>query len=1214
MSVVVVWRSTRAWLLMVMTLHRLTSGAGYQYLLKHTATGDCDRTGPAPLTAYYAALGNPPGRWLGTGLVGVDAGKGMAAGAIVVESAMGNLFGAGKDPISGAPLGRAYPSFTPARDRIAAQVAALPESMTASDRAAAVDTITRIELAKPHPTAVAGFDMTFTPPKSVSTMWALADRATHAAVLDSHRAAVEQALAFFERTALFTRTGTAGCQQRPTRGILAAAFDHWDSRAGDPNLHTHVVVANKVQGPDGHWRSVDSRALHHAVVTISELYDDLVADELARRLPVSWSWRHRGPRRSPGFELDGVDDGLMAEFSTRTTQIDEAMTGAVGGFYAAHGRGPNRIEISRLRQQVTRSTRPDKHVHPLRDLIDTWRRRATDRTGKTPEDLTAAVLRESRTTAMTANQIPQPVIDALADHTTTQVMERRSTWTRWNVLAESARATRGLRMASPEDREALLERVCDAVLARCVSLEPPELFEVPWEYQRPDGTSVFTRPDEARYTHRDVLAAEQRLLDATDDATAPHATSPRAAAVDLDAPVRRNDGRTVTLASDQSDAIRTIAASGRRVDVLVGPAGTGKTTTLAGLKTVWEAAHGRGTVLGLAPSSTAAAELAEALGITCENTAKWLHESTGPGAAQRATYVAHLTGERDVAHRAGDLRRLRTVDTAIAHLTMDQQRWTMRPGQLVVVDEASLAGTRTLAALAAQASAADAKLLLVGDHAQLSAVDAGGAFSLLAERGRPAVLTSLWRFAHRWEAASTRGLRAGNAGVLDTYAEHGRITAGAAEAMCEAAYTAWQSDTENGIPAILLAADARTVGALNTRAHNDRVTDGLVAPSGIATGDGAVIGVGDRVVTRVNNRRLRLPGGYVRNGDLWTVTAIGADASMTVTRLTRTGNDAGGGRVVLPADYVSANVDLGYATTTHRAQGITVDHAHVLAAPGMVRENLYVAMTRGRRDNHVYVGVDDVDPACDYLPDTHATPDGRDALTAILATSGAELSATQTIAARQNAAASLKRLEPIRQTILADASAPRWTAALRRAGLSADHVDEIVASPACGPLFTALERGAALDQPMDDVLTELIWSRPLNAPGEPVRDLAALLHHRATEWLNTLVEDPANITPRPDVAHLSPGARETLRQVDELIAARINALTDHAITASPEWVSELGPEPADDDARRAWRRRIAAAVAREDFTHGPTVIPSPPRSAVNPPLAPDLHLERSRSL
>ncbi|WP_298458258.1 MobF family relaxase [uncultured Cellulomonas sp.] len=1181
-----------------MTLHRLSAGAGYQYLLRHTATGDCDRSGATSLTGYYAASGNPPGRWWGSGLAGV----GLPAGAVVNEDAMAQLFGAGRDPVTGVPLGRAYPSFTPARERIAAQVAALPEAMSGDERAAAIDAITRVELAKPRPAAVAGFDMTFTPPKSVSTMWALADPTTQQAVITAHHAAVEQALVFFERTALFTRTGTAGCQQRRTRGMLAAAFDHWDSRAGDPNLHTHVVVANKVQAPDGRWLSVDSRALHHAVVSVSEVYDDLLADELARRLPVSWSWRHRGPRRSPGFEVDGVDDGLMAEFSTRTTQIDEAMTATVAQFYATHGRGPNRIEISRLRQQVTRATRPGKHVQPLGDLIAGWRRRAFDRTGKSPQELTAAVLRDSHIVAVTGEQISETVIDHLAEHTTAQVMQRRSTWTRWNVLAEAARSTRGLRTASPADRQALLDRVCEAVLVRCVSLEPPELFTVPGEYQRPDGSSVFARPGEARYTHENVLAAEQRLLDATDDVAAPSADTARAAAVDLAASMRRADGRTFTLATDQVDAIRTIAGSGRRVEVLVGPAGTGKTTTLAGLKQVWEAAHGRGSVIGLAPSSTAAAELAEALSIVCENTAKWLHESTGPGALLRTTYLEHLTGERDAAQHTGDLRRLRTVDTAIADLTGEQRRWVMRPGQLVIVDEASLAGTATLDDLTAQAATAGAKLLLVGDHAQLSAVDAGGAFNLLADRSRLAVLTSLWRFTHRWEARATRALRDGNTAVLDVYADHERITAGAAEAMCEAAYSAWQADTENGTPSILVAPDTHTVGVLNTRAHNDRVTDGLVSGGGITTGEGTVIGVGDRVVTRANSRRLRVGGGYVRNGDLWTVTATGTDGSLTVTRLTRTGTDTGHA-VVLPADYVIENVDLGYATTTHRAQGITVDRAHVLAAPGMTRENLYVAMTRGRHDNHAYVAVDDVDPDCDYLPDTHATPDGHAVLATILATSGAELSATQTVAARQNAAGSLKRLEPIRQTLLADACAPRWTAALARASLTDDDLTQIITSPACGPLFTALERGAAIGQPMDDVLADVLSSRPISGPDEAVRDLAAVLHRRVATWLATQVDDPTTITTHPDVAHLSPGARDTLRQVDELIAARVEALTDHVMTSQPGWVTALGPMPDDDAGRQSWRRQVAATVAHEDFTNGPTVIPGQQRSAAEFPVA-----------
>src|SRR5665648_284666 len=183
------WR----WAAMVMTMHRLSAGAGYQYLLKHTASGDCDRASASPLTAYYTESGNPPGRWLGTGLAGVG-GAGLVSGTMVAEPAMGNLFGAGKDPVTGAALGRPYPATIPAAQRVAARAAALSATMTPEARAVAIEAITRVELAKPQSSAVAGFDLTFTPPKSVSTLWALADDGTQLAVLGAHRAAVDLSL------------------------------------------------------------------------------------------------------------------------------------------------------------------------------------------------------------------------------------------------------------------------------------------------------------------------------------------------------------------------------------------------------------------------------------------------------------------------------------------------------------------------------------------------------------------------------------------------------------------------------------------------------------------------------------------------------------------------------------------------------------------------------------------------------------------------------------------------------------------------------------------------------------------------------------------------------------------------------------------------------------------------------------------------------------
>jgi hypothetical protein len=189
--------------------------------------------------------------------------------------------------------------------------------------------------------------------------------------------------------------------------MVAALFDHWDTRTGDPNLHTHVVVANKVQGLDGEWRSLDSRALHYAAVAVSELYDDLLADHLTtaldqntgHRAGSSWGWRDRGPRRTPAFELDAVPDDLLTEFSTRSAAIATAMTDALVDFHAAHGRGPNRVETTRLRQQLTTATRPAKTMRPLPELIAWWRERARRLLRRAPHPLLAPAWSSQHATA-----------------------------------------------------------------------------------------------------------------------------------------------------------------------------------------------------------------------------------------------------------------------------------------------------------------------------------------------------------------------------------------------------------------------------------------------------------------------------------------------------------------------------------------------------------------------------------------------------------------------------------------------------------------------------------------------------------------------------------------------------------------------------------------------------------------------------------------------
>src|SRR4030095_11068320 len=175
---------------------------------------------------------------------------------------------------------------------------------------------------RPRAQTVAGFDLTFSPVKSISTLWAVAEPRVAAAVERAHQAAVNDALRFIEQHALFTRTGPQGIRQVNVRGLVGAAFSHRDSRAGDPDLHTHVAVATKVQTLDGRWLSIDGRVLFKAKVAASETYNTSLAQHLRDTLGV-----RVGARRStdagkrPIREIVGVDPRLNQRWSHRQARI-----------------------------------------------------------------------------------------------------------------------------------------------------------------------------------------------------------------------------------------------------------------------------------------------------------------------------------------------------------------------------------------------------------------------------------------------------------------------------------------------------------------------------------------------------------------------------------------------------------------------------------------------------------------------------------------------------------------------------------------------------------------------------------------------------------------------------------------------------------------------------------------------------------------------------
>jgi len=393
---------------MTVTIKKMSAGKGYEYLLRTVAAGDGDRSLSTPLTRYYTEAGTPPGRWMGSGVTSLESH--IAQGDEVTEEQLKLLIGEGKHPVTGEHLGRAYRKFKPVDDG-----------------------------KQRHP--VAGYDFTFSIPKSASVLWAVADGGTQAIIADAHHAAVAEVLDFMEREVIATRAGAkgpkGGVAHLDVTGVIATAFDHYDSRASD-----------------GAWRTVDGTPLHAWVVALSELHEAVFSDHLTRALGVGWERRPRGRDRNPAWEVATVPQSLVEEFSGRSHDINTETDRLIEAYVANHGRRPRPATIMKLRAQATIATRPEKHVHSLADLTTAWRRR-------TAEHLDAdAVAWASQATTnplrrlLRADDVPLDVIEEMGRTVVTAVGEKRSTWRRPNLYAEAARQTIGWRFASTTDREA----------------------------------------------------------------------------------------------------------------------------------------------------------------------------------------------------------------------------------------------------------------------------------------------------------------------------------------------------------------------------------------------------------------------------------------------------------------------------------------------------------------------------------------------------------------------------------------------------------------------------------------------------------------------------------------------------------------------------------------------------------------------------------------
>lgn len=943
-----------------MSIHKLTAGSGYDYLTRQVAAQDATEKGHASLASYYSAKGETPGTWIGSGLAGID---GLDEGDEVTAEQMRNLFGAGKHPLAeqlravaaeqvlseqeqetatwlGTPF-RVFANDTSKfRIRVAKQVAALNASLgrpsadpvPPSDRAR-IRTEVAAELfreeygrepadarelaatiakhSRPRTNAVAGYDLTFSPVKSVSALWALADRSTAAAIERAHQRAVKDALTFLESRALFTREGTNGVRQVETRGLVATAFTHRDSRAGDPDLHTHVAVANKVQTRDtGRWLAIDGRVMFAATVAASETYNTALEHHLTDTLGVSFEAREGDdPRKRPVREIVGVDPALASRWSARRASIEARRAELASAFQITHGRPPTPVESVQLAQQATLETRQGKHEpRSLAQQRATWSAEARQVLGG--ERAVQAVLHRT----LHQGTMPARKVDAewVRETATTiqQTMERhRSSWRRWHVEAEAQRRVRGTDVRT-HDVDRLVDLLVDEVLtSRSVVLTRSEQdIETPAALRRSDGASVYTVAGSTLYTSEDLLSAETRIV-----AHASQYDGTRATPTAIEQALAQSATDGLPLNAGQAALVTEMAASGARVQLAIAPAGAGKTTAMRALTAAWTAAGGD--VVGLAPSATAATVLGEAVAARTDTVSK---------------LIWHL--DHDPEHLPGWARRI-------------------GPRSLVVVDEAGMADTLSLDRLIEFVTSRGGSVRLIGDDQQLSAVGAGGVLRDVRATHGALHLTELMRFSDPAEGAASLALRDGLPEALGFYLDRRRVRVGDLSTLTDDVFDAWRTDRDDGRETVMLAPTRELVGELNDRARAHRL-DGQIPEHVVHLADGSTASDGDTVITRANNRQLRVTGtDWVKNGDRWHVTTVHPTGALTVRHI------GSGCSVDLPPDYVRTSVDLGYATTIHTAQGVTADTSHTLLTGQESRQLAYTAATRGRAANHLYLEV-----------------------------------------------------------------------------------------------------------------------------------------------------------------------------------------------------------------------------------------------------------------
>lgn len=926
-------------------------------------------------TAYYTAPGNPLGRWMGSG----TSQLGLQAGTTAHKTHVQRLFGELAHPTSNTPLIAGY------------SVA---------------------ERAQRGKSTVGFWDMTFTVPKSVSVLAAMSDDTIRDTIMRCHDKAIEQTLEYFEQNVAQTRTGKAGVNREKTMGVMAVGFRHYDSRAHDPHLHTHVLVSNVVRRADGAWGTLDGASLLGWSVTLSEMHSSILRDMLSKELGVSWQQVRAvgaGINQSYVYELAGMDDNVRRMFSTRAASVAQTYQRLQQEQEHKLGRPLTNEEIISIKRQAYEANRPAKD-HSSRtydEMCSDWQRQAI-RAGYKPGSIVQSILdaRQHETyvadqTELTA-QLELILKEQLADnliykiitrgHEASgledtrfssvirmlryQVGQRATTISEANVRAELYRLTASIPFESQAVQQQLIDRLTEQVLESCVPLSP-QRYQVDSQFFDDPRLGVhrgIAGVDEGltrQFVIPELAQAETFLVKIINHMPE---TGTQQTIGNIDALITEyNTTQEHPLSPDQAKAVKHMLASRSLIDGMIGPAGSGKTTTMRAFIDIWEQRQ-QGSVVGVAPSARAAGELASSLGITTHTVDKLLDEQiSGREHARLANITEQLEHCTDITKRRQLRRQLASQQALVDSLELPA-------GGVLVVDEASMVSSMHMAALTSAARHSNTRILAVGDPAQLDAVGAGEGWFARLHREHPLPeLSTIFRFQKQGAdgtLVTDEHMAQLSLKIRDCTPKQARelaqqlvdegivVPVVATEELETQAIERLEADLAQGNSHIISAGTNELVDKINSQVTRRRQDAGLAdSVNRIILADGLNAGAGDIIATRDNARSMKDSDGVeVHNNDQWMIERIQGN-NVHARRM-----DESNATISFPTAWLASHAQLGYAITVHRSQGATVTRATTVEPVDTMseRSGLYVALTRGRLNNTLYMQVADPESVVGY--------------------------------------------------------------------------------------------------------------------------------------------------------------------------------------------------------------------------------------------------------